>query len=145
MFCKIHQHAYIEICSECYDGRPFDLKSRNGDKFRYSSYWRNWSRVLSPMNALPIGQVEVDLTPVTTDSLQTSWDRVARINIRTHRTAPDANEKLFDELPAIIVQKMEQWIPSSLILDRLLHEDLLPQIDWDKYRKVCNGGAAYFL
>lgn len=30
------------------------------------------------------------------------------------------------------------------LVDRLLHEDLLSCIDWDKYKKLCNGGASFY-
>lgn len=120
-----------------------DLKSRNGDMFVYSAYWHTWSRVLSPMDALDIGQVEVDLTALGVYG--GAWRRVERVNIRVHHTPPESANKVVYELPAEVVQLMKKWIPNSETLDRLLHEDLLPQIDWDKYRKLNNGGAPFNL
>jgi hypothetical protein len=109
--------------------------SRNGDMFFYSSYWRTWSRVLAPEGALDVGIVEVDLTG--------NWERVRTINIRAHRTARKSGDLLVRELPSEALEAMKKHMPGQAILDVLLHEDLLPQIDWYKYRKVCNGGAAF--
>lgn len=142
-FCATHQHAYINICSECYGSPILDpIRSRNGDMFFYSAYWQCWSRVLAPEGAHELGIIEVDLTPV--NSFQDSaWERVKCISVRAHRTARRSGDLLVSELPASVVELMKKRLPpTSALLDKLIHDDLMPQIDWYKYRKVCNGGAA---
>lgn len=134
-FCSLHQHAYHNICSECF-GTLAPVESRNGDMFFYSSYWHTWSRVLAPEGKLDVGIVEVDLTGG-------NWERVRQINIRAHRTARKHGDLLVRELPADALELMKKHMPGQAILDVLLHENLLPQIDWYKYRKVCNGGATF--
>ncbi len=102
--------------------------------FLYNSYWRNWSRVLSTNH--PNGPfVEVNLTPIN------SWaNDVSMIRIRLHGTARDPNDKLVENLPHEIELKMVMNLGVELTA-RLLTEDFLPQIDWELYKKKCNGGA----
>jgi len=118
------------------------MKSLNGDKFVYSAYWRTWSRILSPYGALPVGQVEVDLTAVNPTSAH-GWPKVSSINIRAHRTAQDFADIVTDDLPDSVLELMQVRIDDQEIIDHLLHADLLPQIDWYTYRKICNGGASF--
>ena len=123
------------------------MKSLNGDLFVYSSYWHTWSRMLAPNNTVVhrdvrLGMIEVDLTAVNPNS-SLQWPRVARVNIRVHRTSRDAGDILTDDLPERIIELMRSKIGEyPVLIERLLHDDLLPLIDWDKYQKVSNGGAA---
>lgn len=118
------------------------VRSRNGDMFKYSAYWQSWSRILSPLNKTPfIGQVEVDLTEINHLSGHYWWSTVSQINIRAHRTCLAQADILTPTLPAEVFEAMKVRIPDTQLLDRLMHEDLMPLIDWDKYQKVCNGGA----
>lgn len=118
-----------------------DVKSRNGNLFYWSSYWHCWSRVLSVQGRLEIGTVEVDLTAINPTHAH-AWERVRRINIRAHGTARGRGDQLVSALPGIWVDKMHEMLGDAALVERLLHEDFLPSIDWYKYRKVCNGGAA---
>lgn len=139
--CKVHQHSYVRACSECVmDAYRNGVKSRNGDAFIYSSYWSTWSRVIATKHQ-NISVVEVDLTAVNPHN-DSGWPRVQRINIRSHCTTRDKSDVLCYTLPAHVFDLMKSRIPDTLLLDRLLHEDLYPLIDWDKYNKICNGGAA---
>ena len=123
------------------------MKSLNGDKFFYSSYWRTWSRILAPMNTVMhrgtrLGQIEVDLTAVNGTSLH-GWPRVARVNIRVHRTSMHNGDIVTDVLPEHRIDLMQQMLGDyPVLIERLLHDDLIPLIEWDKYNKVSNGGAA---
>lgn len=115
------------------------MKSQNGDLFTYNAYWRTWSRVLRPMSQKH-DQVEVDLTAINSD-IESEWEAVRNIHIRSHCTPPSHGDKLEDELPDHVVKTLRNRFDEATV-QRLLHEDLLPLIDWDKYRKVDNGGAA---
>lgn len=108
--------------------------------FHYSSYWRSWSRVLSSNH--PAGPfIEVNLT-VPTHSVSAWQTDVAPIRIRAHRTHRSDTDKLTDKLPAEVIAKMVSQLGGELT-DRLLHEDFLPNIDWDLYELHDNGGAEY--
>lgn len=109
------------------------VKSKNGDKFIWSSYWHKWSRILVPMTNKVMWQVEVDLQPN---------DEKRTINIRRHCTMKSAHDKIVSELPMEVVEGMQKRFGEE-ITQRLLHEDFLPNIDWDKYEKRCNGGAEF--
>lgn len=110
--------------------------------FHYSSYWCSWSRVIS--TSCPKGPyVEVDLTPIPShrDTEAKEWERIGNVWIRVHGTAPKRTDKNSDILPYDVMRKMEINIGQEK-MQRLLTEDFLSQIDWLKYEKVCNGGAA---
>lgn len=140
MFCEKHQHAFRNACSECViEDHQQGVKSQNGDMFHYSAYWGSWSRVLRPQFGTN-STVEVDLTAINPSS-DYGWPRVLSCNIRAHRTARATNDILCLSLPAHTVQLMRSRTDEQTF-NRLMHEDLLPLIDWDKYRKVDNGGAA---
>jgi len=114
--------------------------SRNGDMFVYSSYWHTWSRVLKPMRNNPMrgNQVELDLTSHSA----VHWSRVSMLNIRKHCTAPHMGDRVVAELPAEVVAEMTQWMGAALV-ERLLHENFMPHIDWAAYERACNGGCPF--
>ncbi len=98
--------------------------------FVYSRYWRCWSRTIGYKN----GTVEVNLTP-----LNNNWaGDVEPIIIRRHSTS---GNETFSKLPMEVYGWMIESIGEELT-HRLLTEDFFPQIDWDKYDAVCNGGAS---
>lgn len=115
------------------------MKSQNGDLFIYNSYWRTWSRVLRPMSDKH-DQVEVDLT-TPNSHIESEWEKVRNIHIRKHCTSPRYGDLLEEELPDSVIKHLRRNVDEA-VLHRLLHEDFLPQIDWDKYHKVDNGGAS---
>lgn len=117
------------------------VRSKNNNVFVFSSYWNTWSRVLVEMDSH--GQahtVEVNLTALGSSD----WIKTESINIRRHVTSRDRNDKFVGTLPAKAVEYMREHM-SDEIVERLLHEDFLPQIDWSLYSKHCNGGAQFDL
>jgi len=111
----------------------------NCKKYVYSNYWRTWSRVLEYKD----GQfVEVNLTAINpNDSYE--WERNSKIIIRKHRTKQ--NDGIFrDFLPAKVVAELEFHMGEEVV-NRLMYEDFLPEIDWDRYNTYCNGGAEFEL
>lgn len=108
-------------------------------KYVYSNYWKTWSRVLEYKD----GQfVEVNLTVVNPKDAS-EWKRNSSIIIRRHRTSQ--GEKSFtDVLPIEVIDELESHM-SEDIVQRLLYEDFLPQIDWDRYNVYNNGGAEFEL
>lgn len=105
--------------------------------FVYSSYWGKWSRVLQYKNGHK-PQVEVDCEPV--NLTQEGWRRVGSILIRQHSTARRQADYYYEALPYEVVETMQENISEIAMLE-ILHGDLLPLIDWEKYRRVDNGGA----
>lgn len=108
-------------------------------KFVYSGYWRTWSRILDYKDDC---FVEVDLTPVN-PTVASEWNKVAQINIRRHRTNP-LNNRFANTLDSEVLGLMSKWL-SLDVIERLLHEDFLPSIDWDRYAAHNNGGAVFSL
>jgi len=115
--------------------------------FHFSGYWQTWSRVLSENH--PQGPfVEVNLTPIPCSYIHAyTWKKeIAPIRIRAHCTpryygALGGNKRAY-VLPENVKLEMIQNLGKE-ITERLLTEDFLSQIDWDLYRKVCNGGANF--
>lgn len=108
------------------------------NKIRFSSYWRNYSRILSFENGV---YVEVDLTAIN-PTWSSEWDRVDTINIRQHRTAVEDRE-ILDELPSSVRLMMVAWLGEEKT-EELLTADFLSVIDWEKYKKHNNGGASFY-
>ena len=108
--------------------------------FFYSSYWKTWSRVLSGGRAG--SSVELNLTPTNWRVAdQGQWDsKVRPIRIRRHSTGMDRGDKLVDTLTAEVRAVMVKHLGADLTA-RLLTEDFMSQINWEKYHRVCNGGA----
>ena len=135
--------------------------------FHYSSYWGTYSRVLhSPGRKhanveLPKYEtgayIEVDLTPINgwphedqrkmygdklyAEHVQYQLNQVRFVNIRSHGTRRDAKDEILGCLPANVIEQMKNNLDHSLV-NFLLTGNILPLIDWNKYRKVCNGGAS---
>jgi hypothetical protein len=102
--------------------------------FILCTYWRRWSRILST-NHQQGHFVEVNLTPIR------SWEEdVSHIRIRLHGTARDPSDKLVTELPPEVKSNMINHLGEELT-SRLLTEDFLSQIDWERFKVKNNGGA----
>jgi hypothetical protein len=124
---------------------PQPTRSLNNNMFVRSAYWRTWSRILQERTARgEIYTVEVNLTPVNI-SFPHSWaEQVAPIIIRRHMTDRSHGDTFVGTLPAEVIEKMHTFLPFETV-ERLLHEDFLPKIDWDKYPQQANGGAKFEL
>ncbi len=119
------------------------MKSLNGDKFIYCKYWQNWSRVLR-LKGRYFGQVEVTLTPINSHS-DYAWKEKSFLNINIRQHLTDTKDDIIvDDLPDSVYDDMVSRIGKELT-DRLIHEDFLPNIDFEKYRSLCNGGAPFNL
>ncbi len=105
--------------------------------FHYSAYWMSWSRQLDRLPGFFEG---MDVVEVNLIDLQRPAE-TKDVWIRRHGTAPGRNDLLVKELPAKVVAEMHRLYGVEAT-HRLLTEDFLPQIDWNKYRKVSNGGAS---
>jgi hypothetical protein len=98
-----------------------------------------WSRVLNNDEGETI---EVNLTPIPC-CFDSSWEKdVKPIRIRRHRTMLGQNDQMVKELPEKILAIMKENLGEELV-NRLLSEDFLTPIDWDKYNQKCNGGANF--
>ena len=111
----------------------------------YSSYWGTWSRILT-YNGVSIPQgklgpyIEVNLSPMGGIS-SGNWEKeVFPIIVRAHGTMADKGDRWASRLPEEVHQKAIEKI-GSLRLEALLYWNFLAEIDWEKYRQVCNGGA----
>lgn len=100
----------------------------------YSHHWRTWSRVLEAKN----GEfVELNLTHVNG-----GWDSVLNEVIRHHRTLRGKKDIEQEFLPMFMRQVLVDKVGEDFA-NRLLTYDYLPEIDWDKYREISNGGAPF--
>lgn len=108
---------------------------------RFNAYWRTYSRVLTFTDGPgACRQVEVNLTPIPC-CYSSSWENdVAPIRIRAHCTARHEGDLGMKEPPPEVLAEMKAHLGDDLV-HRLLTEDFLSQIDWDKYESVRNGGA----
>lgn len=124
---------------------PKGVRSKNNNMFVYNSYWGTWSRILqegTPQNNFEC--IEVDVTPVNPHRAE-SWERqIPKVNIRKHVTERSKRDKFVGTLPEEVVTDLNKYIVPE-IQHFILHEDLLPQIDWELYRKHNNGGASFDL
>jgi hypothetical protein len=103
--------------------------------FIFSEYWRNWSRILESKNGW---FVEVDLTPIP----GYKWEDISQIKIRKHCTT--SNRKPVEKLPVNTIKEMVVNLGEDLTC-RLLEEDFLTQIDWEKFKQLNNGGVSLHL
>jgi hypothetical protein len=131
------------------------VRSRNGNVFKFSSYWHNWSRVLfhDPMDSrgmmamrkfyrIPqhIRSIELELTAIN-PHVDIDWrDRVQYANIRTHNTPARAKDLITGSLPAEAIELMREWLPDSTI-DMLLHGDYLDLLDFERMQLNGQGGG----
>lgn len=120
------------------------VRSNNNNVFVRSSYWGAWSRILSEGTPHNNGRtVEVNITAIN-GRTDFDWASTLKINIREHCTMRSKDDLFVGTLPEHVIAHMREWMDQPL-MDRLLHEDFLPQIDWALYRKHNNGGAPFEL
>lgn len=115
------------------------VKSENGDKFRYNGYWGTHSRVLREPEG-DKSQVEVTVFP-SNHNFPYAWIEIAELRIRSHRTAPGASDRTYDELDDEL-QIQTRVTPE--IANVLIHDDILSEIDndkWDEVRRKWRGGG----
>jgi hypothetical protein len=106
----------------------------------YSGYWRTWSRVLFLEKGGP-AVVEVNLTPINPDKLDNWFDRVLSITIRHHYTRIDPERDclyryvvrnrhsiVYNEVKGVMLRRLPIEVVTKLLFD-----DLLEQIDWQRY------------
>lgn len=134
-------------------GNLFAVRSQNNNVFKYCSYWGSWSRVLwhesdqklrssIGFDARASSFIELDLTAVNSDS-KLHWEsHTQHANIRTHCTAIGPNDKFTMTLPGRAVYRMREWLTEDAV-QKLIHADYLPYIDFEKGRKASNGGFKF--
>jgi len=105
--------------------------------FHYSSYWRTWSRVI----LFEEGEmVEVNLTPIP-NCHDSTWERDVRpVRVRRHVTEFGEKDLLTGVLPREVEKELRRYCTPEQV-SQLLHGRILRVIDWEKYRRVNNGGA----
>jgi hypothetical protein len=100
----------------------------------YSAHWRAWSRVLSDKDGV---YVELNLSHING-----MWDKVKEETIREHRTTRSPKDVEQENLPVAVKQAMVAVLGAKFV-ERLLTYDYLSEVDWAKYKKIANGGAAF--
>src|ERR1043166_7776947 len=102
-------------------------------------YWRTWNRVLH-MDLQGSRMVELNLTPI--DPLKRdSWVKeVFSMCIRVHTTGHGGTDRIFRHVvknkQSIVFQEVKRAMLREVPIElahRLLNEDFLSQIDWEKY------------
>ena len=106
-------------------------------KYHYCAYWNKWSRVLRWGDSVN-SQVEIDLEPI--NDTEEGWRKVGEVHVRAHITAPGDRDLAANKLPDELLIRMAKNLGLQT-RDKLLRGKFLSKIDWEKYRKVCNGGA----
>ena len=107
--------------------------------FYNDAYWGTWSRILSWHAGTT---VELNLTPINPRDPGAWEEQVAGFRIRRHQTPRD-HSRVANRLPERVKESMLGRLDADLVLALLNTPDreILEQIDWDKYERVCNGGA----
>lgn len=128
-------------------------RSRNNNMFRFSSYFLSWSRILfhdaggygmeqmRKRYDIPksIKSIEIEIT--TVGGSASSWQGVAKGNIHCHSSDFNPRDLFRGGLDQAVLTQMQLHLPERTI-EVLLHADLLCYLDFDKYDKYNNGGAA---
>ena len=103
------------------------------NSFHYCAYWHSWSRILR-QDGMNISEINLISHTRTVEECRNVW-------VRQHCTAPSRGDLFSAELPDNIRGMMvDRYGEADTV--RLLTEDFYSKIDWEKYRKTCNGGAA---
>lgn len=120
------------------------IRSLNNNVFHYSSYWGAWSRILQEGTPHNDGyHIEITITAIN-PTHEHAWKELADLRIRRHGTMRDRKDLFVGTLPEHSLEMMRRYLDAPLI-ERLLHEDFLPHIDWTKHRQHNNGGAPFEL
>jgi hypothetical protein len=89
-----------------------------------------------------LNMVEVDVTPV--NGMSGDWERIGKVWIRQHGTQIGAGDKFTNVIPMDWYHELGYRIGNRQ-RDYILYYDILPMIDWNKYRQVNNGGASLMM
>lgn len=101
--------------------------------FKYSAYWRTWSRVLHRDGN---GEwIELNLTHVNGD-----WSAVENETIRIHRTTPATGDSVQSTLPSLVQQAMAAKLGLELT-QRLITADYMARLSRDKYEVYCSNNT----
>lgn len=109
------------------------MESKNKDWFKYDTYWRQWSRVICRGGGNYDHEISIPLTPINDEASewsQLSEIRIHRFDVR-YAAFRDKN-KYTHVLPDSVVEKMKANLSANKV-EVLLHSNILPLIDWDKY------------
>jgi len=119
------------------------MKSLNGDLFAFNAYWKRWSRVLRRSSRKATPNVEVDVSPANWDDGR-ELGRIKAINIRAYTFWNDGRWTYHTEIPDHIVDSLEGLFGKDIV-KQLLHDDLFPLLDLERYTQVANNGAPFAL
>lgn len=118
---------------------------------KYDGYWHTWNRMLH-MDLQGSGIVEVGLTPINPGAKDSWFEQVYPIRVRVHRTQHGGTDRIFRHVMrnkhSLVFQEVKKimlkHVPAGIV-HRLLYDDLLGQIDWDRYMEAIalgyNGGG----
>jgi hypothetical protein len=105
----------------------------------YSPYWGTWSRLLLSSTARGFREyLELNLTPIN-PSLSDGWQRIPDMILRLHSTAIKP-EDMRHHLPDHVRELMRRKLGYPLTY-RLLHTNILEQVDLDKVYSRMRGGG----
>lgn len=109
------------------------MESKNKDWFKYDTYWRQWSRVICRGGGNYDHEISIPITPINDEASE--WSELAKIQIHRFdiRYASFRNKNKYTHvLPDAVYEKMKENLSNNKI-EVLLHSNILPLIDWDKY------------
>jgi hypothetical protein len=113
--------------------------------FKYSNYWRRWSRVLKPVyGGSPQGYVEFSLEPDVPGWEKTEEPSAAlaksileahSIKIRHHSTIPDKKDVYASQPPDEVIACMRRYFGDE-DTQYMLYGNIFDRIDWARYSRV---------
>ncbi len=109
-----------------------------GRPFKYSSYWRSWSRVIKPISdGYPIGYIELNITPIFASN-ETWVNSVQPMIMRNHLTPADKKDLFESELPPVELQALIANVGHEDAMF-MLNTDLWPMMDITKFLSAKRG------
>lgn len=116
---------------------------------KYSGYWKTWNRVLY-MDREEVHFVEMNLTPVNPGE-QRSWvNQVYPLLVRVHSTRMQSGDRLYRSVvknkTSVVYNELKKAMMGHVAIElmfRLLSEDFIEKIDWNKYEQMRKSPAYY--
>lgn len=109
------------------------MQSKNKDWFKYDTYWRQWHRVILRSGGDFIYEVSILLTPL--NGSEKEWFDLKDVLIQKRNMnycSGNIKSKWTHELPDDVYAQLQEHFSKDR-LNTLLHADLYPLIDWQRY------------
>lgn len=122
------------------------MLNKQKDWFVKDNYWNHYSRALQRMGGTFDKAIDVSVEPINGD-FENEWEGLKEVRIRVHTTL-DKGDVFRHHFPDHIESNLIEMIGPE-ITKNLLHDDLLKEIDWKKFKKIdaahTGGGGIPFI